>query len=1327
MAGPFDILGNAEEDRLLSLAEEDKHQFAERFRAQQSRKAFRAAEQENKRLLRAAERIGVEPPSEPSQGFLSRAFDILDTDGQLVRGAIAKASGLPEYADKSYLDAALQGDEQDLTVGDILRKKDILQGQDWPTSILRGLTSFVGDVATAPTSFISLGTTGIARAGGKALTKKAIQTAAGEITTAPKLYASLAEKIAAASGGKLDAAAIERLAGNPFRQVRSALDKERKITSLGVAGTEAERIGLANVRSQVTEALETLGLPKDFNAKDLFEQPAIRFSSLLPGVGNKWIKLPVLNSTQTLDIPGVTDLSAKVFDKLGGAFYRTNLKVGRFLDDSVKNLRDGGRFAKAAAEAIDFERKIVGGIGSAFSRKARYGSKMFIENMDELTAAKAAVRYDTMLQAEQLLSQTGVKPDDIAQGMDLIEQGIRRHVGKNGKIARKGGNLKFEQDVFQREMETAVSSLNAMEPGRGDRMRSFIDRVRSDFDKYAKIELEEGVLGSALDGYARHQIRVGNGMDLNREAENFVASAMKGGTGFTLERKYLTAAEAKARGLDINTNLLDSWMSRTVAHHHAMAEKRFLDRSVYEDALPRDVYNKLHGLLSSENEKEAGAAMAMLKAAGVPGDAALSKKIFEEAAGVRKNSKGIIITPDNYDYLKNAVQSGKVTPEIAQQVFAAREKLEQIKPQIRALRGARDSVKDVPGAVESVNKRTRALLSEARATRAVAEQLVDQPTLTAFEEATRLGLRFDDAEREAIVNGYGKYVAAQNRTLGRMGESFYDRSGASELPQRFHDFLAKHLTSLDPEEAASVKNFYQGVFPTSIVRGMNEMLDTRDTMQRLADWSKDSVVKQAAAAVAKASIGWTKLMKTWTTQIFPAFHAQNLGGSFLQAAHYIPLLGSAINPVRVIQNRRLLKGEGALVQDLTGRVFTGPQIDDLMRRFHVKTVFGDSIDIVHAQADALNSIVSYKEGLRPKGMADRLKSFSSAIENFGREHTFIELLRQGNAPEDAARIANQVLIDYARNKTPFERHIANHLIFFYTYPRQQTANTIHALFTKPGAITAQIHAVNGVKELLSNSEELNNIPDFDEKMMSLRAKETFGRVIGTDAQGMPEVLSDVGVPIKDLTRLMEVRFPEKLTVGALLDAGGESVERTAKLWASQTNPVLKTLVEIGSGKNMFFDRPLTDKSIRRLPILEEAAIKLIPYGYQRIPRALLGGLDSFVSGWMHPVDNGDGTVTVDPVKYSLLTNGIPALARGLNMVKASVKEGVPTSRKLARALLPGKISSLNFETSGTYDRNRQLEDFFETRGLPTSKAQVNFYKRNNPGTLDDEIESILEE
>lgn len=205
---------------------------------------------------------------------------------------------------------------------------------------------------------------------------------------------------------------------------------------------------------------------------------------------------------------------------------------------------------------------------------------------------------------------------------------------------------------------------------------------------------------------------------------------------------------------------------------------------------------------------------------------------------------------------------------------------------------------------------------------------------------------------------------------------------------------------------------------------------------------------------------------------------------------------------------------------------------------------------------------------------------------------------------------------------------------------------------------------------------------------------------------MPEVLSDVGVPIKDLSRMMSIQFPEKMTLGSILEAGGESVQRTAQLNGSQANPVLKTAFELATGKNLFFDRPITDKTIRKLPKLSEAAAQLMPYGYQKIPRAVGDFIDAVTWKWLNPVENGDGTVTVDPIGYTLLTDLFPPLARAVQSVKAAGKEGVPFDHKLLRLLTGAKINSLDFQKSGVYDRNRQLESFFEKRALPTSRRNL---------------------
>lgn len=1338
MAGPFDILGNADEERLQALAEADQRRFAETFRANQSRKAFQAAQQENRRLENTAALLGVETPEEPEQGFLGRTLDILDTGGQMVRGVAAKYAGVPEFEDKDILSAALFGDEKDLTTGEILRQKGILQGDDWGSAIGRFAAGFAGDVLSDPVTYLSLGTSGIAKTGGAPVINEAVTgafarhaddlVAAAEKSVAERVARGVLDKGAAADEVAQLTLAAERKAANPVRILRRAADTKKKLRWLGLEGSELD---LATDALAAEKGLKPLGLAADLSPEAILAKPAIRISSAFPGLLSGHFTVPLFNTKGVTDIPFITQLSEKAFDKLGGKWYNANMKVGQFIDRAVLKSKspDAKLWEKAAAVALDYPRTIARGAAEAISREARVGNVLAREDLDELTAARMGVIMNRSKQ--RLLMSKGLEPEDLELATEVMESGLRQHLNAVGHITSKASDVKFDKQIFDGALNEAAKALDSKAPGKGQRFIEVINQARHDFDAMGAEAVEKGLLGHQNEGYVRRIIRGKPGAPIQDSAvDDLVKRMTRGGKGWDMERSYITAVEAKIKGYDVNTNLLDSWLERSVGHDFAVHEKDFFDRLALETGIKRSTYDAISAKLASANAEEASGAIAQLKVLGIDGDPKTVQKALDASAGLYRHTSGEVMSPSSYSFLERMVKEGGVSTE---QVAA----YEALEGNIKNLRSEYVNLRRSARIAGFPKKAMKATLESKKAEYLAAKEALagmglDQNAVAAYREAQKVGLTFSDAEKQAVAEGYSKFEAGRSRILGRNGENFFTRSGAEPLSPRVKAFFDKQASRLnDPE----LIDFYKGVLPRSVSRAIDEAYDTRSTLQRLQDWAKDDAGKKAIAASAAGYMKFMKYMKLGATQFFPAYHTQNFSGSFIQASHALPLLGSAMNPVAIIKNAELLRNPEAFIeQAVTGRRFSSQQVHNFLDGFKVRATLGGYTDALNAHSNALDAITSFddvaKQGKGVVGkLTSKLRSVSEWVENQGRQHTFIELLRQGNSPEDAARIANQVLIDYSRNKTPWERHFANHLFFFYTFPRQQTSNTLHALITRPGAISGQLHLVEGVRDALSNDEELRNMPNIDDRMLSLRAKETFGRVIGTDAQGLPEVLSQVGVPIQDLSRMMEIRFPEKMTVGSLLEAGGESVQRTSQLLLSQTAPPVKMIAELISGKNLFFDRPITDKSIRRLPKIEDAVARIIPYGYQKIPKALGSVVDAFLWKWMDPVDNGDGTVTVNPVNYSIMTNLFPPIARAANTIKAGIKEGVPMDRKLSRMLLPVKVSSLDFDKSGVYDRNRQLESFFENKSLPTSKAQVSFYQRNNdPDEVeDDAIERELEE
>ena len=331
----------------------------------------------------------------------------------------------------------------------------------------------------------------------------------------------------------------------------------------------------------------------------------------------------------------------------------------------------------------------------------------------------------------------------------------------------------------------------------------------------------------------------------------------------------------------------------------------------------------------------------------------------------------------------------------------------------------------------------------------------------------------------------------------------------------------------------------------------------------------------------------------------------------------------------------------------------------------------------------------------------------------GREHVFYNLIREGSSPESAASLSKSMLIDYAHGKTKFERNVLNNLFFFYSFARGQATNTLHAMMAAPGAISLQAHTIDAFQSALKDPNSPAP-PDIDGAVQSLRSSETGGRFLGMSTKGLPIVLSDIGLPIQDLTRYVNPKLPTKMTWKSLAEAGDDSVRRSIQTTIGQVNPLLRAPMEMAFNKNLFFDRPLDDATLRKIPTWENAITQLAPFAYSAVPKEVFQQLDKDTKTVFGGRDNGDGTMTINPWAMAILSNFVPGAGRALSTVKNLANPNIPWEDRAQRLLGSGKVQEIDPQKSMLWDRKRQLDEYIQRHALPTSRRDLAKYLRYNP-------------
>lgn len=195
------------------------------------------------------------------------------------------------------------------------------------------------------------------------------------------------------------------------------------------------------------------------------------------------------------------------------------------------------------------------------------------------------------------------------------------------------------------------------------------------------------------------------------------------------------------------------------------------------------------------------------------------------------------------------------------------------------------------------------------------------------------------------------------------------------------------------------------------------------------------------------------------------------------------------------------------------------------------------------------------------------------VEDLNRGQPFYELLRQGYDPAEAAKIVKSANVDYsARAFTDFEKKYMTRLMPFYKYTSRMVPHVAKRVSEHPGGVMAQaIRAGNSFKD------DKGFTPDYIGSSLSVP--------LPGGGEGMQRYLTGLGLPHEVLNQLATV--------------GPGGLQKTGMDLLGQLNPLIKTPLELATGKQFFSGRDLKDLDARSGRIMEQAGVlespKSVPY------------------------------------------------------------------------------------------------------------------------------------
>lgn len=1316
----------------IDPAEEEGYARAIKTRQASSRQSFKQKESEyrnNEKIIRALNLPPTPPEPEP---FLYRIFDTLDTGGQFVRGVGAKFLGHKDYKDLGIIDAGLKGDEQDITTGALLRENEFFKKH----SVLRGATGFIGDVITDPLNYLTFGAGALGKKiGGKAVSNKALKTISGEALDIGSIVNRraeriLAEKLSGEEGSRIarlvssgvadepkaqimrdilkfeankeaaqpvaDLAMLTQKTGRDFRKGLGSLKDIDSVTAdIAKTADNSLRERIASELGTTTDQLDLVFKPK-----------AVRFAGVFSNA--PWAsRIPLLGTSET-EIPVVSKITEKLYDALDTSYYGAKQRVGTAIAKGLEQNPDSAYWKTAdyVGRQVTKLGRVPYNITSLVSKRAATSGEVFggrapLENIQEYERARGALVLNGVQEADMYLGWTKDLLGDAGDEGKQIYTDISRTLQSGLKLVNKTGdikarNLEVDENLFQSAAAALQSKYEAIKPGAGVRAKTTLLEIRKRFSEMAAKERQAGVLNSALEGYLPqiHQ-RIPGMKDDIEEFRPLIDGFRVGGSDldFSLERVFLNLEDAKRHNFIPDEDIRTLFSARLIAHNQAMAEKDFSERFAMYWATPKPLYDRIKQVAVAGTSAQQRAATQYLVKAD------LNAPIGEAVKDVNKSIKGLItdsggnaLTPTGLDALKRYVFHDRV--------FADQHGI------LKEMRSTSDTSKLSANAKYALD----------------IENELDRWNLPKFADESR----WKDIEanhKQAYINQENAIKAIPGRT----GEEIFTRAGGRELDQFTKKRILKAITSQDDQM------FFEGVIPNKLADSIEDAFHTRDAIQSLhgslEKWGVQEPEKHVLSRLLRSTLKVTQIQKGAATIIWPAFHMRNVGSAFFQGLQSASTLGEALSVPRVLSNISVLRNNADLITN-TGKVISAGEVKQGLARANIRggTFLADFWD---TSADMIDSLVSdtnlseyvpgFNKLIREKKsksllskvpLADKgwqkYKSFVQRLEAFGREHVYMNLLRKGHDHVTAGNLTNKLLVDYAYGKTPFERNILNNVFFFYTFSRNNASQQFMNMLVRPGALTTQLHARNEIAEMLVDPETIQAPDDPEERVRSRKLDEMMAIYIGKNKKtGLPSYASGFGAPIEDVAKYISIVTPNKPTVAGVLDSFGDSAQRTAMLMASQTNPIIRGILEYTiANKNFYFNRPLTDETLRKIPKWERDVSKLAYFPTNIVPNQVWKTLDRVTQDALNARDNGDGTFTIDPTAMAVINYVVPGLSRFLATRSNLTAPGRTGAQKALKSITGLSINEVDLEKSKAFDRFESQKTYMNKLAIPTSKRKA---------------------
>lgn len=944
----------------------------------------------------------------------------------------------------------------------------------------------------------------------------------------------------------------DNAADDMFKVARAANEQRLEMERL----RDAAKIALYDPKEVVSKektVREALELGMEVGTEDLFSKEALRFAGH--------------------EIPG----SAEALKYMNGKFYTLDYKASELANKAVAMGKESELpFVKKFVEGYDTLRSVPMQALSSVSRRIMstgklFGSKSALVNAKEYQRSMVFNDLDSVRKAENLFA--GFSPEDSGLAFNAFEEATKRH--EIMKLRNPDLPLAEVKDMVKKDLIEKSPSSELLH-----------SVVANDYERMAKIEQELGILPNSIDDYMNRYFLNVPGKKDKRIALGTEQAAHD--AQFTMGRQFKLLDDAIVGGLEPIKDMKVLYSHRVNAHNAMVNAKKYMDNLHVQFGLSPEARETV--AIMAKKEVEAGAkstpeiigkARTLANRLGVEmNDTQLRDVIGQHPGEVLTGAPltgdtlaSVNHVFDNVDPIWGLPRELDGTPISPTMYKMKKQIFDRVTAEPDLLTGKTGNYLEK----ELLNEQGE-VIGKAGIDKLKATIEKNQFTWTPDEERTYAEL-WDNYKRS------NDKLAA----LGREGEFLKDRAGTARLPDHLQKIISKSMSGVDEKS----KVFYQGDLPTPIINMVNDAYDTSSWYQRMLKHPDvaGTPYEKVFKTVGNGYMNMLSVLRAGSTRIWPSYIIGNLGQAQLQGTQALPavtLLADSLAPHKLWENRNVFQKGADIISDVGERIPNR----QLMREMQAENInvsytaasemAGDWAKVFDSLGQSVDPRTLEKVNANPNKVAEAFKKFSEGIENYGRSNLYVALRKKGVSAQSAAEKTAQTMIDYQLGKTNFEKSALSNLFFFYAFARGSATNTAVSLFTNPGALALQGDYVRLMTNLMKDEGAIQ--PDnFNKDVSSLKTTEGLAAYLGEDLEtGNPKVISSFRTPFEETSRMVPLRLPTGLSANELGDSLKQNVKGITRAQLSALNPILKGGIELATGRNLYFDKPLNDPYLNQV-------------------------------------------------------------------------------------------------------------------------------------------------